>query len=561
MKQFQRCVFLVSVFLLGSSGAGCTSSHAQPLAVPSGVPLTPAKHYALCKQEQMNLIAQKRDLIVPPEFDSFFKAAISGEWSEATNIYSMLVPKSYYQLSKKGVEDPQIATELWEPLHETYWASLLVQDWSLSLASSYVQDLLDGIPSNSVLLATSDSARFLVSMLQPDPTSPHPFVVSCNALARSPSLDFMEDTKPTGFILPDSRRLNSLYGDVVARARRADLPAMALDPATQVSVVNAVLLESVVSSNKLRFEFFVDGSDGLMEWMYSYLEPHGLVLRCHRERIDHLDATAISMDAAYWTRRTADLLASPSFKENHIARSGYAKLRTAIARVYLYRGLYAEAEQALAQSLSLDPLSMDAVLCLARVYLEGGRFDEVDSLASSFTSRFAEVPQHEEAFESLDSCRKLFLRKRELESFITAGEIDLKAALELTDIYRVLGKTADFERMIRKILSRPIPPNGFVSLAQICSLAGRGDVMLSAAQDCVKQEGTNKWAMSNLAAAYLVRQEQDAAIDTLTRAVETNGDEMRELLRHDKRFDMLRSDKAFENLVGTSADSGPNPND
>ena len=69
----------------------------------------------------------------------------------------------------------------------------------------------------------------------------------------------------------------------------------------QVAVmqINGLLTKIIFDRNSNR-EFYVEESFPL-DWMYPYLEPHGLIMKINRQPLAELPGDIVNQDHDYWT--------------------------------------------------------------------------------------------------------------------------------------------------------------------------------------------------------------------------------------------------------------------
>ena len=70
----------------------------------------------------------------------------------------------------------------------------------------------------------------------------------------------------------------------------------------QVAVmeINGLLVKIIFDKNPNR-EFYIEESFPL-DWMYPYLEPHGLIFKINRQPLPELSDEIVQRDHDYWTK-------------------------------------------------------------------------------------------------------------------------------------------------------------------------------------------------------------------------------------------------------------------
>jgi hypothetical protein len=164
--------------------------------------------------------------------------------------------------------------------------------------------------------------------------------------------------------------------------------------------INGLLARVVFDKNPNR-EFYIEESFPL-EWMYPYLEPHGLIMKINRQPLVALSEDVVSRDHDYWTKYVTPMIGGwlnddtpveqvaafakrtfgkqdfsgftgdPRFIQNAYSHKMFSKLRTSIAGLYAWRLKQAtdasekermarEADFAFRQAWALCPYSPEAV--------------------------------------------------------------------------------------------------------------------------------------------------------------------------------------------------------
>ena len=70
--------------------------------------------------------------------------------------------------------------------------------------------------------------------------------------------------------------------------------------------INGLITKVIFDHNPDR-EFYVEESFPL-DWMYPYLEPHGLIMKLNRQPLAQLPAETLARDREYWRKLVAGML-------------------------------------------------------------------------------------------------------------------------------------------------------------------------------------------------------------------------------------------------------------
>jgi hypothetical protein len=188
--------------------------------------------------------------------------------------------------------------------------------------------------------------------------------------------------------------------------------------------INGLLSKLIFDKNPGR-EFYIEESVPL-DWMYPYLEPHGLILKLNREPLSALSEEMVGKDHDYWTACLKPILGAwldadtpvqsvaefakkvqgehsfagfsgdPGFVKNDYTRKCFSKRRLSIGGLYAWRLNHAsgseekermsrEADFALRQAWALCPDSLEAVFNYANFLAAQRRFPEAVLVAETAT--------------------------------------------------------------------------------------------------------------------------------------------------------------------------------
>ena len=166
--------------------------------------------------------------------------------------------------------------------------------------------------------------------------------------------------------------------------------------------INGILARLIFDRNKAAHPFFVEESY-VLNWMYPYLEPAGLILKLNSEPLPELSPETIARGRQFWDETETRLVAMPGFAGNDAARKMFSKLRAAIAGVYAYRKLDADAEAAFRQAIRLCPSSPEASFRLTQMLADRKRMAEA---VQTMENLLAVDPANETAKDYLQQLKK-----------------------------------------------------------------------------------------------------------------------------------------------------------
>jgi len=167
-----------------------------------------------------------------------------------------------------------------------------------------------------------------------------------------------------------------------------------------VMEINALLAKIIFDKNTNQ-EFYVEESFPL-DWMYPFLEPHGLIMKINRQPLASLSDEIVQRDHDYWTKYVTPMIGDwlnndtsvkevtafaenvfakkdlngfagdPQFVQNDYSCKMFSKERSSIAGLYVWRMNHAgspgekermagEADFAFRQALALCPYNPEVV--------------------------------------------------------------------------------------------------------------------------------------------------------------------------------------------------------
>ena len=335
-------------------------------------------------------LAARLNLPLPPEAETFFQAALAGDWSAVSNQLARMKAQEPCQ-----ARQPALMNELWAPIHETWglyevWTGLKEDS---ELMAMFTGPILDSMPAGSIYFGGTDAGRFAITAANALRDPPPVFCLTQNALADNAYLAYLRATCGDRIWLPSPEESNAAFKQYVNDVKEGRIQAgadikiedgkVSVQGVAGVMQINGLLSRLIFDHNKAAHPFFVEESY-VVPWMYPYLEPAGLILKLNAEPLPELPPETIARDRQFWDETEARLTALPGFAGNNDARKIFSKLRTAGAGVYDYRRMYSEAEAAFRQALRLYPLSPEANFRLAQMLVNCQRRDEAIQVVEEF---------------------------------------------------------------------------------------------------------------------------------------------------------------------------------
>lgn len=407
--------------------AGCAKAHTalfQSLKNPELA--AQLKSFVAEKEAQANAAANP----MPSEFKSFFDAAEAGDWLSASNTF-MELRKRAGQSEPSGNTDERLRGTAWQAVLETWGALDAFGEGDEKYSMAFGTNLIASIPAGSIYFGGTDAGRFIITALQKSQVRADPFfTLTQGALADATYLAYLRGMYGTMIWTPteeDSKKCFQEYQQDVAQRRSQNqlLPgenvSVGADGKMQVSglmsevQVDGRLAKIIFDKNPDR-EFYLEESFPF-DWMYPYLEPHGLIFKINRQPLPGLSDEVVEQDHDYWRRLVRPMIGDwltddtpveqvaafakktfgvqdfsgftgdPRFIQNAYSHRMFSKLRSSIAGIYLWRRDHATGEQekkrmseagdfAFRQAWALCPYSAEAVFRYVNFLLKEKRISD-----------------------------------------------------------------------------------------------------------------------------------------------------------------------------------------
>jgi hypothetical protein len=392
---------------------------------------------------------------VPSEIQTMFKYAEHGDWLALSNSMQKLRDRISYWNSlgygvrrsndyRGAVEDiiSDVAKKVGSPLPWDYWVppnlngtageaikevygtldAFMTGDEKYSSEFGHV--VIDSIPADSIYFGGTDPGRFLITAMEKSQPNGDPFfIVSQNPLSDSSYLDYLRSMYAGKIYTLTDEDLQKSFQDYttdvqrrLAHDQQSSKEPRQLKPGEHVSFdsngriqmsshmnvigIRELLTKTIFDKNPDR-EFYVEESFPL-DWMYPYLEPHGLIMKINRQQLPELSAEIVQRDGDYWTKYVTPMIGGwlkpdttieevaafaekihmkkdlsgfagdPQFVQSEYWCENFSKLRSSIGGLYAWRAQHATdagekkrmndaADFAFRQAWALCPYSSETV--------------------------------------------------------------------------------------------------------------------------------------------------------------------------------------------------------
>jgi len=310
---------MLGIFALGIAIAGCSKKQSHVLSsLKDEATAAQLKHFVAEKKSQADGSTNEP----APAFAPFFAAAEKGNWLAISNAFEDLRKHAaQYQGSAENT-DVRLHGPRWEAVKEIWGAFYAFGEGDEKYSAAFGNGIIQSIPPGSIYFGGTDPGRFVVTAMQKSQVEGDPFfTLTQNALADGTYLDYLRSIYGNKLYIPtreDSQRCFQDYTDDAQKrlAKHQLKPGedVRLDAAGHVQVsgqiavmdINARMVRVIFDQNT-NHEFYIEESFPL-DWMYPYLEPHGLIMKINREPAAQLSEDVLQADHDYWAKYTTPMI-------------------------------------------------------------------------------------------------------------------------------------------------------------------------------------------------------------------------------------------------------------
>ncbi len=235
---------------------------------------------------------------------------------------------------------------------------------------------------HAIFFGGTDPGRFVPTyMIYSANVRPDVYLITQNALADDTYMSVERDLYGDEIWIPskeDSAESFNVYVNEVQSGKRpanGDLRIengrVQVTGALGVMEINGILTKMMFDHERLRHAFYVEESY-VIQWMYPYLTPHGLIMKINANP-NSLTDSIVRNDMEFWDWYQRRLLRDPAFRRDFPAQKSFSKLRAAIAGLYARIGRFNLADQAFREAVLLYPASPEATFRYAQEVLMPAR--------------------------------------------------------------------------------------------------------------------------------------------------------------------------------------------
>jgi len=322
MKTTIRSAGLV-ILGIGLVIGGCAKKHsASSWSLDKSGASTQLKQFVAAQETQARALAKQDGNKLPSDFEAFYKAAERGDWQDATNLFEQMAKRVDADSSLRG----------------SWFSATLDADgvfWTFPPGDKYAiafgKDIIQSIPDGSIYFGGADPGRFVVTALMESHADGKPFfMLSQNPLTDATYLHYLramyggkihtltdEDSQKSlqDYMTDAQRRLahDQQFPNEPRQLKPGDEDVrqdsngrIQLRSHWAVIGVRELLTKTIFDKNPDREFYVVEGFP--LDWMYPYLEPHGLIMKINRQQLPELSDEIVQRDGDYWTKYVTPMI-------------------------------------------------------------------------------------------------------------------------------------------------------------------------------------------------------------------------------------------------------------
>ena len=413
----------------------------------------------------------------------------------------------------------------------------------------------------AVFFGGTDPGRFIPTyMIYAARVRPDIYLITQNALADPTYMDVMRDLMGDEIWIPSVFDGAGAFQTYIEDVRTGRIPASAdikienghvnVQGIGGIMLINGILAQTIFEHNKAQRSFYVEESY-IIQWMYPYLTPHGLIMKINADPRPVLAADNLHDDLDFWDWYTKRLTGNSKFLRDTVARKSFSKLRSAIGGIYTMRSMMPEAETAYREAIQLYPLSPEANFRLADLYIRWSRTPDAIATMQTFCEQDPNNRSARGFLNNITSHAELDTKQRDLEAVVAGTNANIGAALQLADVYRKLGLADKFQQLMTGLVAQKgLPGQAYLRMAQLSAEERKVDLMENALAMYAESTPSDMQGWLDLAAVRVALHRNETALVAVQRAVSVGKETAIAALRADSRFEPLRTTPQFQKMVG-----------
>jgi len=351
-----------------------------------------------------------------------------------------------------------------------------------------------------------------------------------------------------------------------------------------VMKLNGILTEMIWKENKAKHTFYVEESY-VIPWMYPYLEPAGMIMKLNAEKVK-ITPEIVKKDFDYWNNITnmfanggviefSDL--SPSitngnpeivklfcnnkpdgrkgriiikpneFKDDVTAQKSFSKCRSANAGLYEYHRMWTEAENAYKQAIWFYPVSAEAYMRLANMYMKIGQYDKALTAVEEYKRKDPLNTRVDGMLGAIRAQKNIHDQFGKLQKKIQTGkDVKVEDYIKYLQILDQRGQKAEAQRLYDVLLSDKSPITNAVIYQYLGSVLSKNNDFgrLKKLFDVMVAANPNDWSTwLNYSTYYFAIGNVDEGFKCIEKALKINRKVVIGRLWQDDRFKPLRESK------------------
>lgn len=336
----------------------------------------------------------------------------------------------------------------------------------------------DPMDRGAVFFGGTDPGRFVPTyMIYSANYRPDVYLITQNALADDTYMSVERDLYGDEIWIPskeDSSKSFEIYVSEVQSGKRqanADLRIengrVQVTGALGVMEINGILTRMMFDHEKLRRAFYVEESY-VIQWMYPYLTPHGLIMKINAEE-GSLNSGIVRNDMDFWDWYTRRLLRDNAFRRDFPAQKSFSKLRAAIAGLYGRSGYTSVADQAFREAVLLYPASPEATFrYIQEILMPIGKWDSINDMLDYTDSVDPNNTRTSGMRNYVSRLRNVTEDIIKLKDKYDRNQASKEESMLLAQSYLSVGRANEGHKIVASLVSKPENAKNFALLVQ-CS--------------------------------------------------------------------------------------------
>ena len=279
--------------------------------------LAQLKSFVAAKEAQANAATNR----MPEEFKTFFSAVDRGDWLTVSNIFEDVCQRNG-QYWTTNEPDWRLRGTPWSAVQEIWGAFAAFNEGDEKYSQLFGNEIIRSIPPGSIYFGGTDPGRFIITAMQKSQIKADPFfTLTQNALTDGLYLNYLRSMYGNRIYIPISedsdKCFKDFYSDVEKRYKKNQLKAgeevtvnsngvLQVSGEVTVMEING-LLAKVIFDKETNRELYVEESYPL-DWMYPYLEPHGLIFKLDHKPLSELPREIVQQDHDYWAKTVSSMI-------------------------------------------------------------------------------------------------------------------------------------------------------------------------------------------------------------------------------------------------------------